>query len=215
MQKKLSFDEWALCRTDCGYKYEDNKPDSILTHFNKNSVCIVHELLGEQTRVYVIGEGAEYIVQTSALKPFDVTQTGKGYDVGKICNVCHVLKKHNAFDPNQKDSKGQITTRPSCRDCRKSIDRQRISQKDKAKWLVEHPKPKSGHPFRCPICRKRTIAGVTGKVVLDHDHLSGKPRGWLCDSCNTGLGRFRNGEIFVKNILQYLKNPNPSGLHQA
>ena len=52
---------------------------------------------------------------------------------------------------------------------------------------------------------KITIPGVTSKVVLDHDHNTGKPRAWICDSCNTGLGRFKDRVELLQNAIDYLK----------
>ncbi|MDR0645017.1 MAG: endonuclease VII domain-containing protein [Treponema sp.] len=46
-----------------------------------------------------------------------------------------------------------------------------------------------------PCSRKRSIVGITAKIVADHDHHTGNIRAFICDSCNTGLGRFKNGEI--------------------
>ncbi len=28
------------------------------------------------------------------------------------------------------------------------------------------------------------------RIVLEHNHKTGEPRGYVCDSCNTGMGRF-------------------------
>ena len=43
------------------------------------------------------------------------------------------------------------------------------------------------------------------KVVADHDHHTGHIRGFICDSCNTGLGRFKNGDNYLKNAIRYLE----------
>ena len=59
--------------------------------------------------------------------------------------------------------------------------------------------------WTCPICKKTTIPGLTSKVVCDHDHITGKPRAWICDSCNTGLGRFKDNIELLESAIQYLK----------
>jgi transcription elongation factor Elf1 len=69
---------------------------------------------------------------------------------------------------------------------------------------MEKKKPKTGEPFRCPICKKRSIVGVTAKIVADHDHHTGNIRDFICDSCNTGLGRFKNGENYLMNAVNYI-----------
>lgn len=53
--------------------------------------------------------------------------------------------------------------------------------------------------------QKKTIPGLTSKVVLDHDHKTGKGRAWICDSCNTGLGRFKDDIELLESAIQYLK----------
>ena len=49
------------------------------------------------------------------------------------------------------------------------------------------------------------VPGVTSKVVLDHNHITGKPRAWICDSCNTGLGRFKDDIKTMEDAIAYLK----------
>lgn len=39
----------------------------------------------------------------------------------------------------------------------------------------------------------------------DHDHATGKFRGWLCDQCNTGLGNFRDNENRMRSAIDYLE----------
>ncbi|MBI2097977.1 MAG: endonuclease VII domain-containing protein [Candidatus Vogelbacteria bacterium] len=77
-----------------------------------------------------------------------------------------------------------------------------MSREDKLAWLKKKP---ANEPFECPICKKKTIAGVTSKVVLEHDHHTGKTGGWICDSCNTGLGRFKDDVELLKSAIEFLK----------
>lgn len=59
--------------------------------------------------------------------------------------------------------------------------------------------------FICPICNKTSIVGITANLVRDHDHNTGKARAWICDSCNTGLGRFKDDIKFLEKVIEYLK----------
>ncbi len=59
--------------------------------------------------------------------------------------------------------------------------------------------------FECPICGKGSIPGITANLVIDHDHETGKARDWLCDSCNTGLGRFKDKIELLEIAIEYLK----------
>ena len=54
-------------------------------------------------------------------------------------------------------------------------------------------------------CQKRSIAGITAKIVADHDHHTGNIGDFICDSCDTGPGRFKNGENLLKNAIFYLR----------
>lgn len=42
----------------------------------------------------------------------------------------------------------------------------------------------------CGICFKTVFE--TGRLDIDHDHVSDQPRGLLCRGCNMRLGRERN-----------------------
>ena len=207
----LKGQDCVLCRGENGYPWEHGERLISKAHFPKNSVGFVTAVSGgecrvDECRVFVIGQAMEFFVPISSLEPLDPTKTGKGFD-RKICNLCHVLLPSAEFQPNQKDSKGVVTTRPSCRSCRrKMVDRQEIPAVPKQEALRK--KPQLGTLFSCPICRKRSIVGVTAMVVIDHDHANGKIRGYLCESCNTGLGRFKNGKDYLRNAIAYLEEFN-------
>jgi hypothetical protein len=60
----------------------------------------------------------------------------------------------------------------------------------------------------CAICGKeethRNRSGEVGNLAVDHDHKSGKIRGLLCFSCNTGIGKFGDDPDRLQNAAKYL-----------
>lgn len=132
---------------------------------------------------------------------FDVQKTGDAFSK-KICNICHKLLDTTLFDRNQNAKNNRPVRRPSCRSCRKILDGMNLKLKLRGGWLENKP---DNEPFECPICGKRTIAGVTSKVVLDHNHLTGEPRAWICDSCNTGIGRFKDDVAILQRAIKFLE----------
>lgn len=50
----------------------------------------------------------------------------------------------------------------------------------------------------CPICKKRKA------IAIDHNHITGKVRGYICSKCNLGLHYLENEEL-KKNMERYLK----------
>jgi hypothetical protein len=165
-----------------------------------NSVGIVRDINDKTSKVFFISTQKEIDISIDKLNFLDVTKTGKPHKL-KICNICHILKEDFVdFEINQTDSKGRKTTRPSCRDCRKNIDG--VSLKGSEKTKLEKIKPE--HFYICPICEKGSIPGVTANLVKDHDHETGEARAWLCDSCNTGLGRFKDNKELLEKAIKYL-----------
>lgn len=152
--------------------------------------------------VYFVASGEILEIKESSIALIDLEKTGKSFDF-KICNICHILKETKFFDKNQTDAKGKSTTRPSCRECRRNIDGVKLTGKERQE--MDDIRPKSKSIFTCPICKKRTIVSITANLVRDHDHQTGKGREWICDSCNTGLGRFKDDIKFLQRVIDYLK----------
>ena len=48
------------------------------------------------------------------------------------------------------------------------------------------------------------------KLVVDHDHATGKVRGLLCHNCNRALGLLHDNPVTINNALEYLKVQRPS-----
>jgi len=57
----------------------------------------------------------------------------------------------------------------------------------------------------CEICKSNDPGGQWNTFYLDHDHSTGNPRGFLCRSCNVGLGHFKDNLEFLNSAITYLK----------
>lgn len=143
-----------------------------------------------------------YTLKKNSVCQFDISKTGDMFDK-KVCDRCYkLLSTKENFSDNRIKKGGFITKRPSCKSCRKIKDGISISSSQKIEWGKS--KPVDGSLFQCPICRKTTIVGVT-KIVLDHNHLTGDVRGWICESCNTGIGRFDDNINIIENGISWIK----------
>lgn len=167
-----------------------------------NSVGLVVKAENDnEYEVFFISSKIHSKLSVSQISFVDLKKTGKPHKF-KVCNVCHVLKDYYLdFEVNQTDAKGIKTTRPSCRECRKNIDGVSLITSEKRR--LDKIKPE--YYFVCPICEKGSIPGITANLVKDHNHDNGKARGWLCDSCNTGLGRFKDNIELLEKAISYLK----------
>lgn len=54
----------------------------------------------------------------------------------------------------------------------------------------------------CEIC------GRICDLHYDHDHKTGEFRGWLCGSCNRGIGAFRENITALRKAIKYLESAN-------
>ena len=57
---------------------------------------------------------------------------------------------------------------------------------------------------KCEICGTTDPKGYYGKFHTDHDHVTGKVRGLLCDQCNKGLGHFKDNIGYLESAVRYL-----------
>lgn len=61
-------------------------------------------------------------------------------------------------------------------------------------------KPTDSPRGDCQICKK-----FCEKLTWDHDHKTGQFRGWLCISCNQGLGMFDDEVTLIEKSIRYLR----------
>jgi hypothetical protein len=60
-------------------------------------------------------------------------------------------------------------------------------------------------PDNCEICDAHADDVPWNCMTADHDHETGKFRGWLCGHCNKGLGGFKDDIELIKKTYRYLK----------
>jgi len=108
----------------------------------------------------------------------------------KQCVKCKKIKPIEDFRLNF--SKNKNVRRPECKECEREYNKSRT---EVAKNLV---RPSLGTP--CDCC------GRTDKeLLMDHCHKTEEHRGWLCQSCNIGIGRLGDCIEGVEKAIEYLK----------
>lgn len=126
----------------------------------------------------------------------------------KVCEVCRqkcsgcekILTEENQDSRSKKLGKSFRCKECVAREVRNSTGRQAWQKNYDLRrhyglTLEEfHHMAKDG----CEICRSNE------KLVVDHDHDTGKVRGVLCSRCNTGLGMFKDSREFLFNAYWYL-----------
>lgn len=168
----------------------------------KNEIGIVHNKAGDIFEIQVVRIEKMGLFMRNDFNFFNPSNVGDQFDY-KVCNVCQRYLPTISFSRNQNGVNNRIIRRPSCDECRVLIDGVDVPRRTKNEW--ERTKPNLV-PFKCPICEKVTVPGLTSKVVLDHNHNNGEVRGWICDSCNTGIGRFKDDIGLLKKAIKYLED---------
>jgi hypothetical protein len=114
----------------------------------------------------------------------------------KICSKCGIKKPLDSYriesSRNWRVSleERKIYYREECKECEKRLSKQ----------LREAKKHATAKPLKCECCSKETEI-----LVVDHDHKTGKFRGWLCKTCNIGIGKLGDNISGVENAIYYLK----------
>lgn len=71
----------------------------------------------------------------------------------------------------------------------------------KKKMRIKNKEEKAGRvaPEQCEVC------GAIGRICFDHDHNTGKFRGWICIRCNAALGMAKDSSELLLRLSEYLK----------
>lgn len=138
----------------------------------------------------------------------------------KTCSKCNRSLPLEKF---QKRSVSLDGLQSRCRLCRKKIDRDRPKRGKENRWYyknkerayrnwllktyglseMEYDLLLAQQEHKCAICGGKP---TRKHFDVDHDHKTGKVRGLLCNSCNRGLGLFKNNAEFLFVAFEYLLN---------
>lgn len=135
----------------------------------------------------------------------------------KTCTSCHELKDESEFHINRSRPDGRHYY---CKECQKKRTRA-YYQKNPEKILLHRASSGrqeayyrqwayglSGEDYKklwdnqkglCGVCKK-----LLKKPVVDHCHESGRVRGLLCRTCNSGLGMLGDTVDALKAAIKYL-----------
>ena len=170
------------------------------SNLDKNDLGKILSIDGHKLTVQFLRLNQKVVLNANLLAKVNLRKVGDEYD-RKICDRCFKCLSVERFENNRLKKNNMMTKRPSCRDCRKIIEGEKIPTQLKKIWEAKRPKDEL---FDCPICEKVTIAGLS-KIVIDHNHKTGNVRGFLCESCNTGLGRFKDDVKILRNAIKWLE----------
>ena len=124
----------------------------------------------------------------------------------KTCSKCHKTKKLVCFNKNTSSTDafyadGIRQRRPECAECTKLVSKGANEAKKLAKNIgIPYVAPPG---TKCQICQKMASKG--NSIVFDHCHKTNTFIGYLCNTCNRGLGLLGDDEEGILRVLNYLK----------
>ena len=121
--------------------------------------------------------------------------------MSQSCNNGHDYIEKDIYTTNGK-------SRVFCRACLRARETGKVLQSQLSKYditVTEYDTMYDNQDGRCKIC-KGLPNGNRNRLSVDHDHSTGKVRGLLCNTCNTGLGMFRDNSELLIEAASYLNN---------
>lgn len=145
----------------------------------------------------------------------------------KKCSKCGIVKSIDEFGKSVAQTRLGWAYRSYCKQCNNKNcsvygkNNRQLRNKRLRQWRKENPEKaklndlrgrikakygltleqvealKEHNDYKCWICNKESK-----RLVIDHDHKTGKVRGILCDLCNKHLGYFEN--MNIEKIQLYL-----------
>ena len=150
--------------------------------------------------------------------PCSVDGCGRAAYARGFCNM-HWTRNHLSGDPGEAESRkavyepGQVCAVDSCERpprwrqyCASHARRLRrfgVTAEEVADIFL-------GQNGRCAICRAKEPSG-SGDWHIDHDHVTGKIRGLLCNRCNLAIGLLQDDPDVMDSAARYVREPVSRG----
>jgi len=128
------------------------------------------------------------------------TRTTRGWAWDSHCIECRrsACKEYGASNRSQRNARLMAWRKKNPSTARARDRRARL----KAKYglsEVELNAMRKEQGGCCAICKKRS-----SKLLVDHDHVTGKVRALLCQTCNTFLGWYENKADIILQFQEYV-----------
>lgn len=118
----------------------------------------------------------------------------------KRCTTCKLLKP-NTDEFFHRLSIERGTNRSQCKVCHTASQRNSKLITAYGITLDEYDRMYTKQNGCCFICKDDF---EKFKLVIDHNHITGKVRSLLCSNCNTGLGMFKENKNTLLNAIKYI-----------
>lgn len=124
----------------------------------------------------------------------------------RSCRVCGKLKQPEEFSCYKSPkSYGGYQALKSCKSCEKDRKLRNHLEKSYGITLEEFEVMVQEQNNKCYLCGEGP-SDVYGRLVVDHDHKTGKVRKLLCRMCNIHLSKVEACPDYLRRVTEYLKS---------
>lgn len=128
--------------------------------------------------------------------------TEKGYRECKVCGKKKPVEDFYIREDKLPSGKIKKSYRNECKECTKARMRLKTTgwspEEYERAWCIQEGK--------CAICGCTLNSSRYTKASADHDHVTGKLRGILCNNCNTALGLMKDSPYRLESAIRYLES---------
>ena len=127
----------------------------------------------------------------------------------KTCTVCNENKELSEFYSDPLQSSKLRPNRISCVKKQRNfitnlVLRNSYYEKKYGISLGDYNFMLDAQGYKCAICQKHQ-SNFKRSLCVDHDHVTGKVRGLLCDLCNTAIGKLNDDARLLKRAALYIE----------
>jgi hypothetical protein len=134
----------------------------------------------------------------------------------KQCTIC---LEHKPIEDFHKAKRNKYGRRNYCKACDRLVRDRKIvlpprgtqtpyTREQKKDWELRRAYGISLEDFLSMVKEQQglcLICQMQKKLYVDHNHVTGKVRGLLCNTCNRGLGFFHEDEDLLNRAIAYIR----------